>query len=197
MGANAKTAAEMAHVSERLFIIRERIGEIMTDLVPGGRYPATAVDAVMAVVRPLHEAKLYSDAKCDEYRTQAEKAERMAHAFKEGGRISANKFHARIDMLNEAIQALDGAVVEAKERAEKAERELAATVKAKQENDERFQLDAAHWRESCRSAEAALDRVRALHREEYGCCVACMNEASVPWPCDTIRALNGNEESDE
>lgn len=31
--------------------LRERIGQIMADLVPGGGYPAKAIDAVMALIR--------------------------------------------------------------------------------------------------------------------------------------------------
>ncbi|MGY5048269.1 hypothetical protein ACWDE0_21955 [Streptomyces sp. 900105755] len=40
-------------------------------------------------------------------------------------------------------------------------------------------------------AEAAIARVRALHREEYGCCAECTHESGVLWPCPTIRALDG------
>lgn len=43
------------------------------------------------------------------------------------------------------------------------------------------------------SAEAALARVRALHREEYGCCEHCTRADIVPYPCPTIRALDGQE----
>jgi len=43
-------------------------------------------------------------------------------------------------------------------------------------------------------AEAAIARVRALHREEYGCCAECTHESGVPSPCATIRALNGEEQ---
>lgn len=41
------------------------------------------------------------------------------------------------------------------------------------------------------SAEAAIARVRALHKEEYGCCAECTSVHAVPYPCPTIRALNG------
>lgn len=37
----------------------------------------------------------------------------------------------------------------------------------------------------------AVDRVRALHREEYGCCAHCTRAESVLYPCPTIRALEG------
>lgn len=40
--------------------------------------------------------------------------------------------------------------------------ELEATRRAKQENDERFQLEAAHWRESAQTAESTISRVRAV-----------------------------------
>lgn len=42
-------------------------------------------------------------------------------------------------------------------------------------------------------AEAALARVRALHREEYGSCRECTHESSVLYPCATIRVLDGEE----
>jgi hypothetical protein len=38
---------------------------------------------------------------------------------------------------------------------------------------------------------AAVSRVRALHREEFGCCSHCTRADAVPYPCPTIRALNG------
>lgn len=41
------------------------------------------------------------------------------------------------------------------------------------------------------SAEAAVARVRTLHREEYGCCTECTSVHAVPYPCPTIRAING------
>lgn len=41
------------------------------------------------------------------------------------------------------------------------------------------------------SAEAAIARVRALHKEEYGSCAECTRVHAVPYPCPTIRALNG------
>lgn len=36
-----------------------------------------------------------------------------------------------------------------------------------------------------------IARVRSLHREEYGSCAHCTRADSVPWPCPTIRVLNG------
>lgn len=39
-------------------------------------------------------------------------------------------------------------------------------------------------------AEAAIARVRALHREEYGSCAECTHEYGVPFPCPTVRALD-------
>ncbi|GAA2457137.1 hypothetical protein [Streptomyces macrosporus] len=39
-------------------------------------------------------------------------------------------------------------------------------------------------------AYAALDRVRALHREEDGICLECTTDLAVRWPCPTIRALD-------
>lgn len=46
------------------------------------------------------------------------------------------------------------------------------------------------------SAQArVIERVRSLHRQEYGSCAECTHESSVAWPCPTIRALNGEEQS--
>lgn len=42
-------------------------------------------------------------------------------------------------------------------------------------------------------AEAAIARVQALHREEYGSCAECTHEYGVPSPCPTIRALYGDD----
>jgi hypothetical protein len=42
-------------------------------------------------------------------------------------------------------------------------------------------------------AEAAVARVRKLHREEFGSCAECTHEFGVPSPCATIRALDGEE----
>lgn len=44
-------------------------------------------------------------------------------------------------------------------------------------------------------AETAIARVRALHRNEYESCAECTHVFSVPWPCPTIRALDGEEPS--
>jgi len=38
---------------------------------------------------------------------------------------------------------------------------------------------------------AAVERVRKLHAEEYGCCSHCTRAESVLFPCATIRALDG------
>lgn len=52
------------------------------------------------------------------------------------------------------------------------------------------------------AAEAAIERVRERHREEYHECIECSFEpipdvgfrgVSVPYPCPTIRALEGDE----
>jgi len=46
------------------------------------------------------------------------------------------------------------------------------------------------------SAQArAIERVRALHRQEYGACDWCStNDRHVAWPCPTARALDGEEQ---
>lgn len=41
---------------------------------------------------------------------------------------------------------------------------------------------------------AAVERVRKLHAEEFGCCSHCTCEDSVLYPCPTIRALDGEEQ---
>lgn len=38
-----------------------------------------------------------------------------------------------------------------------------------------------------------IRRVRALHREEYGCCEHCTGLYGVPYPCPTILALDDPE----
>jgi hypothetical protein len=42
----------------------------------------------------------------------------------------------------------------------------------------------------------AIERVRALHRDEYGdgSCAECTHESSVSYPCATVRALDGQEQ---
>jgi hypothetical protein len=53
-------------------------------------------------------------------------------------------------------------------------------------------------RERAGNVEDALERVRRLHREvqyprhDYGCCIECTNEDPEPYPCKTVRALEGN-----
>ncbi|UAX56791.1 hypothetical protein K5X85_29120 [Streptomyces sp. A144] len=47
----------------------------------------------------------------------------------------------------------------------------------------------ATLRRRAERAEAATDRVRALHREEYGLCTHCSHEDGVTAPCPTIQAL--------
>ncbi|MFI5687918.1 hypothetical protein [Streptomyces sp. NPDC051636] len=46
-------------------------------------------------------------------------------------------------------------------------------------------------------ADTAIARVRALHREECGSCAHCTRADSVPYPCPTIRALDGDTTSKE
>lgn len=44
------------------------------------------------------------------------------------------------------------------------------------------------------SAQAqAIERVRALHKQEYGACTECTHEYSEAWPCPTVRALDGED----
>lgn len=39
----------------------------------------------------------------------------------------------------------------------------------------------------------AIERVRTLHRQEYGACAECTREYSEAWPCATVRALDGED----
>lgn len=57
--------------------------------------------------------------------------------------------------------------------------------------------DATQLAEMHAAASARIKRVRALHRDEYGCgsCAECTHEFGVPFPCPTIRALDGQEPS--
>jgi hypothetical protein len=46
------------------------------------------------------------------------------------------------------------------------------------------------------AASARIKQVRALHRLEWNACDWCStNDRHVPWPCPTIAALDGEEES--
>lgn len=47
------------------------------------------------------------------------------------------------------------------------------------------------------AASARIKRVRELHSDKWGCgsCAECTHESSVPFPCPTILALNGEEQS--
>ncbi len=85
------------------------------------------------------------------------------------------------------IEALRAEVAELTARADAAEREV----------DEKSDLGHAAadaWREKYDEARAALDRVRALHPEqgyshvEQTVCGRC----DEPYPCDTIRAIDGS-----
>jgi hypothetical protein len=46
------------------------------------------------------------------------------------------------------------------------------------------------------AASARIKRVRALHRSEYESCTECSHEYSEPFPCPTIRALDGEAKPD-
>ncbi|WP_330479937.1 hypothetical protein OG301_39030 (plasmid) [Streptomyces platensis] len=69
-----------------------------------------------------------------------------------------------------------GAILRSMVRGE--EQTLAAVVKACKERD---------------AAQAALERVRALHQynEDAGYCDVCSNHGDIAWPCATIAALGG------
>jgi hypothetical protein len=45
-------------------------------------------------------------------------------------------------------------------------------------------------------AETAVDRVRALHQEDYGICAHCTRAEAVPFPCATIQALDEPDDPD-
>ncbi len=55
-------------------------------------------------------------------------------------------------------------------------------------------FDAIQLAEMHAAASARIKRVRALHQQEYNACGWCStNDRYTPWPCPTIRALNGEE----
>lgn len=54
-------------------------------------------------------------------------------------------------------------------------------------------FDETQLAEMLAAASARIKRIRALHRNEYESCAECTHESSVPFPCPTIRALNGEQ----
>lgn len=128
-------------------------------------------DAVMTVVQPeLSELDYVLRESQAEAQHQWERAERAEEEI-EQWRATYGR------------DALPGAL----RRLEKAEATIERMTQSAKAADEGYRMVIA-------PLQAALERVRQLHREEYGCCVACMHEASVPWPCDTIRALDGESD---
>lgn len=61
-----------------------------------------------------------------------------------------------------AYDKTDALLAERDEEMERLRAELAATIRAKQENDERFMLQAAEQKERADKAEAAVERARSL-----------------------------------
>jgi hypothetical protein len=55
-------------------------------------------------------------------------------------------------------------------------------------------FDATQLAEMHAAASARIKRARALHREDYGSCAECTHESGVPYPCPTIRTLDGQEQ---
>lgn len=52
-------------------------------------------------------------------------------------------------------------------------------------------FDQLQLAEMLAAASTRVHRIRDLHREEYGSCAECTHESGVPFPCPTIRALDG------
>lgn len=60
--------------------------------------------------------------------------------------------------------------------------------------------EVAHWKQEARKAQAAIERVRAVHESEqyiddaWPHCLECTKDNAdvVPWPCPTLRALDGS-----
>ena len=52
-------------------------------------------------------------------------------------------------------------------------------------------FDERQLAEMLAAASARVRRIRELHRDEYGSCSECTHEFSVPYPCPTICALDG------
>jgi len=45
------------------------------------------------------------------------------------------------------------------------------------------------------AASARIKQARKLHQQEYNACEWCStNDRHVPWPCPTVRALDGQEQ---
>ena len=76
-----------------------------------------------------------------------------------------------------------------KDRLTEAETEIARLRQALAQ-ETRTSIDATRRREE---HSQAIDRVRALHRGEYGICTECTEEAAVPWPCPTLDALDKDD----
>lgn len=55
-------------------------------------------------------------------------------------------------------------------------------------------FDATQLAEMHAAASARIKQVRALHVREYEACAWCStNDRHTPWPCPTIRALDGEQ----
>jgi hypothetical protein len=55
-------------------------------------------------------------------------------------------------------------------------------------------FDETQLAEMLAAASARVRRIRALHRDEYGSCSECTHEFGVPYPCPTIRTLDGEKQ---
>jgi hypothetical protein len=161
------TAHNTTGGTDDLTALRERITDALTQwvlLVAGGQRPV----ALPPHDRALRENSLARAAVVmDVVRPELEHQRELAEAALKGWKAE-------------------------KERAEQAERERddhwARYVSAARLVG-RYQDTAIKEHARAEKAEAALERVRALHRNEYGCCAECTEVHSVLWPCNTIRAL--------
>lgn len=158
-----------------------------------------ATDSAMPLVSTALDegnalARLLADALNDAIRTLRELAEKAA-----GEPIPFDDFDLYAEVVDGALNAAAerDALVAAIERQKEGREYLRAERDALRNwsHDLQVELKGAEAQRQMLLAErdalaAAVERVRALHVEQYaGCCNACDSL----WPCDTIRALNESE----
>ncbi|MGW0933145.1 hypothetical protein [Streptomyces sp. NPDC002644] len=121
---------------------------------------------------------------------RADKAEREVQQLRE--QLAAAEYEA---------EALGHRASRYRAQRDEARRQLADTREKRHRWAEEADIEIRALRERAEQAEAALDRVRALHSRfenkyvGYDTCNGCElnNNELVPWPCPTIRELDGTE----
>ena len=78
------------------------------------------------------------------------------------------------------------------------EGQLRAEIAVRDQDAETLRSENEDLRKRADQAEAAVARVRALHKQVTYAggtphCYECCDDVIYPWPCDTIRALDGQE----